>query len=92
MAHELRTKQGKTCHPCVLVPYAIGSPTLKSVIRVPNSRTGLVCFGVIANLFSIVVFTPEASFHATRLALSHAKRLLTSSVCFRLACSSLVLL
>jgi hypothetical protein len=43
-------------------------------------------------LFSFVLFTPEASFHAKRLALIHAKRFVTSHVGFRLASSSLVLL
>jgi hypothetical protein len=43
-------------------------------------------------LFSIIVFTSEASLHVSPLALSHAKRVLTSSVGFHLACSLLVLL
>jgi hypothetical protein len=37
----------------------------------------------------LVVFTPEASLHATRLALSQAKLLLTGSVGFPLACFAL---
>jgi hypothetical protein len=36
-----------------------------------------------------LVFTPEASPHATRLALSLAKRLLTSSIGFFLVCFAL---
>jgi hypothetical protein len=43
-------------------------------------------------LFSIIVSTPEMSFHATRLGLSHTKHLLMSTVGFCHTCSSLVLL